>query len=160
MMKLVREHINEKFTEDSDPIHDMGIGITRKIKKWLAKMNITNYTINDDLSIDVDGYVNLNRKLNNGKLPDYIQFGKIKNGYFSIEHNNLISLKGSPRYINGGPQAPYSGDFICSYNKLTSLMFAPKKISGTFICHYNTKQFSESEIKRRTIVGKFVKNKI
>jgi hypothetical protein len=25
-MKLVREHINEKFTEESDPIHDMGIG--------------------------------------------------------------------------------------------------------------------------------------
>jgi len=26
-MKLVREHINEKFTDDSDPITDMGIGI-------------------------------------------------------------------------------------------------------------------------------------
>jgi hypothetical protein len=26
-MKLVREYINEKFVEDSDPIHDMGIGI-------------------------------------------------------------------------------------------------------------------------------------
>jgi len=26
-MKLVREHINEKFTKDSDPIEDMGIGI-------------------------------------------------------------------------------------------------------------------------------------
>ena len=25
-MKLVKEHINEKFTEDSDPIQDMGIG--------------------------------------------------------------------------------------------------------------------------------------
>ena len=25
-MKLVREHINEKFTEDSDPVKDMGIG--------------------------------------------------------------------------------------------------------------------------------------
>jgi hypothetical protein len=26
-MKLVREHINEKFTEKSDPIKDMGIGL-------------------------------------------------------------------------------------------------------------------------------------
>ena len=25
-MKLVREHINEKFTDESDPIHDLGIG--------------------------------------------------------------------------------------------------------------------------------------
>jgi hypothetical protein len=27
MNKLVREHINEKFTEESDPIKDMGIGM-------------------------------------------------------------------------------------------------------------------------------------
>jgi hypothetical protein len=26
MMKLVREHINEKFSEESDPVKDMGIG--------------------------------------------------------------------------------------------------------------------------------------
>jgi len=25
-MKLVREHINEKFTEEGDPIRDLGIG--------------------------------------------------------------------------------------------------------------------------------------
>ena len=25
-MKIVREHINEKFTEEGDPIHDLGIG--------------------------------------------------------------------------------------------------------------------------------------
>ena len=26
-MKIIREHINEKFTEDSDPVEDMGIGL-------------------------------------------------------------------------------------------------------------------------------------
>lgn len=33
-MKLVKEYINEKFTDDSDPIKDMGIGgfITSKTK--------------------------------------------------------------------------------------------------------------------------------
>jgi len=42
-MKLVREHINEKFTEDSDPIHDMGIGLYHnfeneyELEKWIAK---------------------------------------------------------------------------------------------------------------------------
>jgi len=30
-MKIIREHINEKFTKDSDPISDMGIGIINKI---------------------------------------------------------------------------------------------------------------------------------
>ena len=28
-MKIVREHINEKFTEDSDPIDDLGLGRPR-----------------------------------------------------------------------------------------------------------------------------------
>ena len=31
-MKLVREHINEKFRDDSDPIRDMNIGI------WVPKV--------------------------------------------------------------------------------------------------------------------------
>jgi hypothetical protein len=30
-MKLVKEHINEKFVEDSDPIHDMGIGFKKEV---------------------------------------------------------------------------------------------------------------------------------
>jgi len=30
-MKIIREHINEKFTQDSDPINDMGIGFVNKI---------------------------------------------------------------------------------------------------------------------------------
>jgi hypothetical protein len=32
-MRLVREHINEKFTEDSDPITDMGIGVINQLKE-------------------------------------------------------------------------------------------------------------------------------
>jgi hypothetical protein len=36
-VKLVREHINEKFVEDSDPVKDMGIGM---YKWWLKQANI------------------------------------------------------------------------------------------------------------------------
>ena len=38
-MKIVREHINEKFVEDSDPITDLGIGLNMEkiIKKILAE---------------------------------------------------------------------------------------------------------------------------
>jgi hypothetical protein len=32
------ESLNEKFTEDSDPIHDMGIGIKPKIEKFILKV--------------------------------------------------------------------------------------------------------------------------
>jgi len=34
-MKLVKEHIYEKFVEDSDPVDDMGIGMMHIIKKWI-----------------------------------------------------------------------------------------------------------------------------
>jgi len=37
-MKLVREHIFEKFTEDSDPMEDMNIGTLGHIKKDLEKI--------------------------------------------------------------------------------------------------------------------------
>jgi len=37
-MKLVREHIFEKFTEDSDPIQDMGIGMMKKIKDFINEI--------------------------------------------------------------------------------------------------------------------------
>ena len=35
MKKLIREHIYEKFIQDSDPIADMGIGMKHQIKKWI-----------------------------------------------------------------------------------------------------------------------------
>jgi len=41
-MKIVREHINEKFSEDSDPVHDMGIGLEGKMREELK-----NYTVMD-----------------------------------------------------------------------------------------------------------------
>jgi len=48
-MKLVREHIIfEKFTEDSDPIADMGIGIKNQLKKWFETENKYDY-IEEDL---------------------------------------------------------------------------------------------------------------
>jgi hypothetical protein len=32
-MKLIREHINEKFQEDSDPVEDLGIGMRNFLEK-------------------------------------------------------------------------------------------------------------------------------
>jgi hypothetical protein len=37
-MKIIREHINEKFTEDSDPIADMNIGMMHQIKLWMKSI--------------------------------------------------------------------------------------------------------------------------
>ena len=45
-MKIIKEYINEKFTQDSDPISDMGIGMKEVIKRWIE--NETNYKTNYD----------------------------------------------------------------------------------------------------------------
>ena len=46
-MKLVREHINEKFTDESDPIKDLGIGIVKPDTMLYIpfgwELNIYNY---------------------------------------------------------------------------------------------------------------------
>ena len=44
-MKLVREHIFEKFTEESDPVKDMGIGLSNIIAKYEKKTG--NYLSKD-----------------------------------------------------------------------------------------------------------------
>jgi ankyrin repeat protein len=38
-MKLVKEYLNEKFQEESDPIHDMEIGLITQLKKEYAAEN-------------------------------------------------------------------------------------------------------------------------
>lgn len=49
--------------------------LTYGIWSWLDYMGITNYTINDDFTVDVDGDV----KLNNKALQDFgpVKFNKV-----------------------------------------------------------------------------------
>ena len=110
------------------------------------KYNITNYTINIDGSIDVDGNVNLSYK-NLTKLP--LTFNKVS-GNFYCYINELITLKGSPKEVfghfscsqnrltllEGGP-AKVGGGFYCSFNKLTTLEGSPKEVFGYFDCRNN-----------------------
>jgi len=46
-MKLVRELLNEKFTEKSDPVHDMGIGIDKLIRDFMRN-DIEEYEDDQD----------------------------------------------------------------------------------------------------------------
>jgi hypothetical protein len=98
--------------------------------------NITNYTINDDGSIDVNGNVWLCR-YNLTELP--LTFNRVS-GYFICSHNKLTRLKGCPRWIGG--------NFDCSYNRLSSLEFSPDYINGYFSCEQNhlINNLCESEI--------------
>lgn len=96
-----------------------------EIKKWLKKMRIEKYTINDDLTIDVNKDVFINYE-SFKVFP--VKFGKIK-GDFSCSNNELISLKGCPEIVGGF--------FNCSYNNLTSLEYCPKEVKEYFDCSYN-----------------------
>jgi len=118
-MKLVKEYINEKFSENSDPIYDIGIGLPKLIEVWLKKHNRysdqSHYSINIDGTIDIDRFL-FNDKVNNLKeFPDYINFNKAN--YFDCSFRSLKSLKGTPRIVKG--------EFSCIRSKITSLKYGP-----------------------------------
>ena len=96
-----------------------------QIKDWLFSMNIENYVINDDLSVDVDGNVNISyRQLT--KIP--VKFGSVS-GRFSCYSNNLSSLEHCPSFVGG--------NFSCHNNMLTSLEHCPSFVGGNFYCYHN-----------------------
>lgn len=94
------------------------------IINWLEKLNIKEYTIDNELVVDVQGDVLL--EYCKSFIP--VQFGII-NGNFNCCDLELSSLKGSPREVYG--------DFNCSFNKLKSLEHCPLIIQGDFYCNCN-----------------------
>ena len=74
-MRTIKEYLNENF------FGNLGIGKKAQIEEWLKKYKITNYIINPDFTIDVNGSVNLS-EYPDKELPEYIQFNYVK--YFNI----------------------------------------------------------------------------
>jgi Leucine-rich repeat (LRR) protein len=93
-----------------------------EIKDWLSQYGISNYTIHDNLVVDVHESVWLSNN-NLTSLP--FQFGVIK-GYFYCDYNQLTSLKHCPKEVHR--------NFSCSGNNLTSLEYCPKIIKDRFWC--------------------------
>lgn len=88
---------------------------------------IVNYTINDDMSIDVNDNVNL-FKLNLSELP--LTFNIVNGkGNFNIMKAGLSTLKGSPREI--------TSSFYCQFNNITDLSGGPDKVSYLYSCRNN-----------------------
>ncbi len=96
-----------------------------EIHRICAKYGIRQYTINDDMSISVNGNVDLSDK-NLKSIP--IKFKEVT-GHFSCSHNQLTSLEGCPETVGGG--------FSCNNNQLTSLKYCPETVGGDFWCSYN-----------------------
>jgi len=110
-MKYVK--LFENFISDNE-IHEI-----------CKEYKITNYTINSDGSIDVQGDVFLYDKQLT-KLP--LKFNKVS-GYFRCSYNELTNLEGAPKIVGG--------DFNCFNNKLTDLEGAPKIVEKNFNCDDN-----------------------
>ena len=99
------------------------------IESICRRYRITNYTINPDGTVDVDGNVDLGAEpslLISKRLP--IKFGKVS-GNFSCSDNQLTSLDGSPTTVGG--------HFYCMSNKLITLEGGPKEVGGAFFCNNN-----------------------
>lgn len=96
-----------------------------QVKDWLDRKGIENYTINDDLIVDVDGDVDISF-YDLTEIP--IQFGKV-DGNFLCCGNRLTTLKGCPKYVGGG--------FDAFNNKLTSLEYCPEITEWRFDVHNN-----------------------
>ena len=159
--------IYEKFTDESDPIHDMSIGSRHLIEKWINEVNekskaasggtINEYTIDDKGFINVVGPIYFPD--NCGNPPSYIKFKNCSGSVF-MNKCSLTTLKGSPKkvmenfFCNNNSltslkYAPeYVGlDFYCYSNALTSLKYAPKYVGGDFICRDNVIKFTIKDVR-------------
>lgn len=97
-----------------------------KINIQCKNYNISNYTINSDRSIDVNGDVNLSDHLFK-KIP--IKFNKV-NGDFNCKNGKITTLKNSPKEV--------SGEFNVAYNRLLSLQHCPVIVGTNFIFEENS----------------------
>lgn len=113
--KYLDQLYNQKFKDS----------VINYIHLMCIQYNIKNYTINDDLSLDVDGDVSISAN----SLAFIPLFFNVVNGGFWCECNKLISLYGSPNIVNG--------DFNCSYNELESLEHFPEYVGGDIYCTDN-----------------------
>ena len=117
-----------------------------KIHDICRKYNIKNYRINNDMSIDVDGSVDLASE-DLQQLP--LTFNYI-NGNFYCELNYLESLHGAPNKVEGDFRCQYNdlrsfydcpeyvgSSFHCKNNYIESLKYSPNFIGGSFICDFN-----------------------
>lgn len=89
----------------------------QEVDKICREYGLVNYSINSDLSVDVDYDYTLYNELSFKIAP--IKFNKIT-GSFAISQFGLKSLENHPRYVGGY--------YDISYNKLTSLEGFPIEV--------------------------------
>jgi hypothetical protein len=129
-------------------IKEAGVLIMDKknIESKLKELEVEDYIINDDGTVDVNSSVDISF-MNLNQIP--VQFGRVR-GDFNCSNNQLHSLQGSPQSVGfsffchknrltslKGASQWVGKSFICSHNELTSLEGAPLKLNGSFDCSEN-----------------------
>ena len=145
-MKLVKENI--LFTRGSDPKKTLGIGEYKLIQDWLEKMEITDYRINDDMTIDIYSANLYDKNLEN--FPSFIQFNNCESE-FIIQYNKFTTLRGCPKYVGT--------NFSCSLNLLESLEYCPKYVGQIFWCYSNKNFFPKKYVRSLCTVKGEIDNK-
>lgn len=148
------KYLTEQKHIGNTPMDVNGMDTYSKITGWLKKMGVQNFRINGDMTINVDGNVDLSGK-GISSIPSFIQFKYIA-GNFDISNNDLSVLRGCPtecnsfncvnnpklRTLRGGPLIVDA--YNCSDNNLTALTGAPK-CCVQFIARNNPKLKSLKE---------------
>lgn len=103
ILKQMKVNVNEKFTEEGDPLNDMGIGLVKVIKNWLAKnLRYPEESIINSITVDKDGFISTDRYLlfrNIHNFPKYIKFDTVRE--LKIEDSYFTTLKGLPKEVKG-----------------------------------------------------------
>ena len=117
----------EKLTPEIQSIIDGKTKATTKdqVKTILDNLEIKNYTINEDLTVDVTGNIKIDYRVLK-VIP--VQFGVVT-GDFSCNDNKLTTLQGGPTKVGG--------NFSCNGNQLTTLQGGPTEVGGNFDCSNN-----------------------
>jgi hypothetical protein len=126
---------------------DSNKSLSESIDSICQKFGITNWTVDSDGGVDVDGNVNLG-SMRLTKIP--LKFGRVS-GDFYCDWNELTTLEGCPHEVGGsficadnyltgleGCPSRVGGDFNCIWNKLTTLEDAPEEVGGDFYCRSNS----------------------
>ncbi len=95
------------------------------IQHWLKDHYVSNYVINDDLTVDVKS---IGVDLDSHQLESLpVQFGRVE-GYFLCGNNKLKTLQGAPTYCSV---------MRCHNNFLSTLEYVPKTILSVLECSGN-----------------------
>ncbi len=140
----VFKHLESLYNDDAPQQIIKGIekyDSAEAIESLLEELEIDDYRINKDLSVDVNGDVHL-EEMGLTKIP--IKFRIVK-GDFSISGNKITSLEGCPIKVQG--------DFECNANPIESLKGCPENVRDTFeVTHCpNLKSIDGLNIKAKII---------